>query len=596
MSRFLAALGWSLTILATMVWLAVIVDRVIQMRLPRQEWWLYGALVAAGVGALVYAMIRRPSAHDAAVAIDEKLGLKEKFSTALYARSDNDPFAQAAVRDAEQTAEKVSLQKKFPIAIPRTAYSTLALIVCVALTAWLVDPMDLFGKEAERKRQIDDQAKVEQTRKVVEQALATVNAIPKAAVDEQAIKLAKQDLEALLNQPMKDSALAHRTAMKALQDVDKAVAEKIKNSQRFANAQNDAKMFKSMSAPSNEQGPVADAHRAIAKGDFTNAVNKIDEAVKKFDQMDDKEKEKAAQQMKNMAQQLQQLANDPAAQQKMQQQLQQLGASQQQAQQMMQQMQQAAAGDKQAAQQLQQQAQQLMQQMNNGQGPTQQQQQQINQMMQQMQAQANGAAQAQQMAQAAQQMAQAMQQAAQQNGQPGQQNQQMAQGQAQMQQQLQQMQAAQQDAQQIAAAQQAAQQAAQDAANAMNGQGQGQNPGQQPGGGQGAQGQWAQGDPQQPGQGMGGPGQGQGGRAPKEQAPGAFKQEVSPVQDIDEGKILASMFVKDDSLKGESKVELGEIIETAQKESTDEVDQDRISRQAQGVVQEYFRTVEQDLK
>jgi hypothetical protein len=544
--------------------------------------------------------------------------LQEKFSTALYARKDQDPFAQAAVRDAEATAEQVQLQKKFPIAFPRPAYTTIALIICAALTAWLMKPMDLFGKEAERKRIIDEQAKVEETKKIVMDAIAKVEMMPKAVVDEEAIKLAKRDLEAMLIQPTGDRDLAHRTAMKALQDIDKAVAEKIRNSQRYANAQNDAKMYKSMSVPINDQGPVADAHRAIAKGDFSNAMNKVEEAVKKFDQMDEKEKQKAAEQMKNLAQQLDQAANDPQKKEQMEKQLQQLaGGNQQQAQQMMKQMQQAAAGDKQAQQQLQQQAQQMMQQMNNGQGPTPQQQQQINQMMQQMQAQANGQQQAQQMAQAAQQMAQAMQQAAQgQQGQgqqgQGQQGQgqqgagqQMAQAQQAMQDQLQQMQAAQQDAAQIAAAQQAAQQAAQDAANAANGncphgnkagecgacngQGQGQ--------GQGAQGQWAAGDPaNKQGNGMGGPGQGAGGVAPKEVAPGAFKQEVSPVQDIESGKILASTYVKADSLKGESKVEFGEVLEAAQKESTDEVDQDRISRQAQGVVQEYFKTMEDDLK
>ena len=36
----------------------------------------------------------------AAVAIDARLSLKEKFSTALYARPIKDPFAQAVVKDA----------------------------------------------------------------------------------------------------------------------------------------------------------------------------------------------------------------------------------------------------------------------------------------------------------------------------------------------------------------------------------------------------------------------------------------------------------------------------------------------------------------
>jgi ribosomal protein L16/L10AE len=190
-----------------------------------------------------------------------------------------------------------------------------------------------------------------------------------------------------------------------------------------------------------------------------------------------------------------------------------------------------------------------------------------------------------------------MQQQAQQGGQAGSQQSQMTQGGQSMQQQLQQLQAAQQDAQQVAAAQQATAQAMQNQANAMNGgacdnPGQGNNPQ-----GAGATGEWKAGDPNnRQGNGMGGPGQGNGGHAQKEQAPAGFKPEIDPSQDNEKGKILASTFVKSDALKGDSKIELGQIIQSAQKDSTDEVDQEHVSRQQQSVVEEYFRTIEKDAK
>ena len=49
------------------------------------KWWIWGGLAGCAVVAFVYALIKRPTQHDAAVAIDDKLALKEKFSTALYA-------------------------------------------------------------------------------------------------------------------------------------------------------------------------------------------------------------------------------------------------------------------------------------------------------------------------------------------------------------------------------------------------------------------------------------------------------------------------------------------------------------------------------
>ena len=66
---------------------------------------------------------------------------------------------------------------------------------------------------------------------------------------------------------------------------------------------------------------------------------------------------------------------------------------------------------------------------------------------------------------------------------------------------------------------------------------------------------------------------------------------MSRSEDIETGKILASTLVKAKSDKGTSKVGLSEVIAKGEKESTDEVEQERISRQASQAVKEYFRSV-----
>src|SRR5205085_6941997 len=140
--------------------------------------------------------------------------------------------------------------------------------------------------------------------------------------------------------------------------VSEAIKQQIAEDQRFAAAQNDSKLFRSMSPPSDEKGPVADAHRALAKGDFQEAINQIKQATEKFDSMPPEQQKQTIQQMKQMAQQLQQMAQNPQQQQALQNKLQQMGANPQQAQQMQQLMQQAAAGNPQQQQQAQQQLQQ----------------------------------------------------------------------------------------------------------------------------------------------------------------------------------------------------------------------------------------------
>ena len=62
-----------------------------------------------------------------------------------------------------------------------------------------------------------------------------------------------------LNQPINDPAQARRTAAKALQDINEAIKQQVKNNSKFAEAQQDAKMVRQLQVPQDEKGPVADA-------------------------------------------------------------------------------------------------------------------------------------------------------------------------------------------------------------------------------------------------------------------------------------------------------------------------------------------------
>jgi hypothetical protein len=558
----------------------------------------------AVLGAVVLALVRRPTIAAAAVAVDQKLGLKEKFSTAMTIRDrDDDPFARAAVADAESTARNVNVEfyRHFPMRFPRAAYGTVACSALALLAFYQLKPMDLFGKQAAAEQRAKQEQAVKQSEQTIRRALAQVEAAPRAIADTEAVKQAKLDLQNLLRSPPKDPGEANRSALKALQDVNDAIKQQIQNSQKFAAAQNDAKFLKQLAPDPSDKGPIADAQRALSQGDYAKTAQQLKKLAENFDKLEKSEQDKALQQMQKMAQQMQQMAQNPQQQQQLQQQLQQMGMNQQQAQQMAQSMQQAAAGNPQAQQQLPQMAQQFMQQMNNGQGPNQQQQQQIQQMLQQMQAQQNSAQAQQQMAQAMQQMAQAMQNMQQQQ-QQGQQDPQQQAGQQQMQQAMQQMQeqldqldAAAMDAQQLADAAEQMRQAMEEAAGVCNnpgagGDGQGQMAGRRDGAGK-----WGEGDPNQRGAGMGGAGIGAGGRAEVEQAPFGIKKEASPTQNQAQGRILASTFIKDNKpIKGSAQADLKEVVAAAQQEAADEIDQERISRRARNVVREYFSSLEKE--
>jgi hypothetical protein len=619
LTSVLRALAWSLFIYAWVVWALIMVVKLGLLGSQLHKGWFFGGLGVAILAGLAYAFRRRPTREQAAVAIDERLGLKEKFSTALYARSNtNDPFAAAAVRDAEVTAERVHLQDKFPVRIPSRWIYAIVVSLAALASHWYVKPMDLFGKKAQAARVQEQQRQEAQARQEVKKALATIEAAPAAVQKDEKIQLAARELKNLLAKPVKDPTAATRTAQDALEDV-KAQAAKVKELRNVAQAMNDMKQWQELAKkPIDESGPVGKAQSALAKGEFSKAVDLLKKTVDDFDKMEQKDKDKAAEQMKQMAQQLKAMANDPNQQKEMQKQLQQQGIPPQAAQQMVQKMQQAANGDKQAQQQLQQMANQAMQQMNNGQGPNQQQMQQMQSMLQKLQMQANGQAQAQQLAQNAQQMAQAMQQAAQQ-GQQGQkgnpqqanagqqnagqqqggqgaqqqgQNPAQQQAQQQMRQQLQQMQAMADAAQQGGAGQGNQQQGGEPGGQEGGGNQQANGQGQQAGGGE--RGEFLEGDFNQPPGGEaggGGPGRATGRRPDPREAPFATRQEVSRSETIEKGKILAANFVKASAEKGQSTAALRDIVAANEAEATDEVDQTRVSRQAREAVKEYNRSI-----
>ena len=575
LGRLIDAMGWTLLGLALLILVGVLVVRLFSLDAAGGRVWMGGGLAAAVLMALGYAIWRRPGEQEAAVAIDRKLGLKEKLGTALYARGRGDEFARAAVADAERTARDVSLHKQFPLRFPRIGYAAAGAAVLALLAAKYVKPMDLLGHEHKRLAKAEEDKRTEESKQAIGEVLARIDSMPAEVANDPKVKEARRELEEMLKSPPKDPRQAQLAAQKALQDVAESVNRRIAKSQSYANAQQDRKQFSQLQT-TGEEGSVAQAQRDLANGDFQSAMDHLQQAVNDFDRMNEKEREAAARQMKDLADQLQQMADGPDAQQQTERKLQEMGATQEQAQRMAQLMQQAAGGDPQAQQQLAQMQQQLMQQMNNGQGPTPQQSQQFQQTMRQLQAQANSRQQARQLAQNAQQVADAMKQS---NGQKNQRNnQQMAQSLQAMQQQLQQMRNCQNQANQLADAQQSA-----NSGNSANGQSPQPNQGMPADGPQAVPVSHA--------------GRGEGRHAKNDNQPGNYKTEpAAPPPDQKDGQVLASTYVQDSSIKGESKEQLRDVVEAAQHEQTDEIDQQRISRQSQETVKNYFGGMREDAK
>src|SRR3954470_652016 len=239
--RFLEAVAWTTLVLAAVVLLAVVVQKLFQI-LPETfpaKWVLIFGAVACVVISAGYAFVKKPTRQQAAAAIDERLRLKEKFSTAIYVRPSSDPFAMAAVRDAERTAENVQLGKQFPIPFPKHAYTGLTLGLAAFLLAVFVQPMNLFGQKTNFAKKPEIEASQQAAKEAVARAVAAVDAIPKSSQNSDEFRKLVAELHDFNNATkLSDPARANRRALQALQEVSNDAAKNWDKAKKYAEAQN----------------------------------------------------------------------------------------------------------------------------------------------------------------------------------------------------------------------------------------------------------------------------------------------------------------------------------------------------------------------
>ncbi len=133
---------------AAVLWmLVVIVERVFGLGIP-----LRAAGLAAGVVGLVLVVVgvvrRRVSPLRAAVVLDATAGLKERVSTAVTCRDNPDPFAQAAVRDAERRVARVHVPAHVRRSAPDLWPWSLAAVVAAAVVFQFMPQLDVLANEA----------------------------------------------------------------------------------------------------------------------------------------------------------------------------------------------------------------------------------------------------------------------------------------------------------------------------------------------------------------------------------------------------------------------------------------------------------------
>lgn len=552
----------TITICLAVVFALMVFARLVQKVAPVFEvpWnivFIAGPASAIVIG-LLWSLIRKPNAQKAAMILDERSGLRETISTALLVESQSDGWSKAVVSDASDKARSVNIKSALPLTAPKF-WPTPFVAGLALLAVWWLPVKDLTGLYAKQEQAKQDQLQVQQVEATVEQSQKALKEI----IEQTKLEFAEDDniFEDLLTPESAEFISPEeslRSAIKNLTSVTDKLEEKRNNEE---GATFDAIRDAMKSLNTSEESPASEMTRAMARGDFKEAKEKLQELAEQMQNgdMSESDKKELGKQLESLQNQMEQMAENS---QQLQEQLKAAGLSEQQAKQL--------ATDPDALKKALEEA---------GLSPEQ-----AESLAKAAQAQQKASDAASSMSQSMGQMAQGMQ-----SGDP----QQAQAGSEAMNAQLSELENMQQEAQSLESAMSQAQQQLDQLSQCSN-------PGGENGGGQQSEwpstGQYAQGDSSQQGMGSGGPGQGLGSSPNEQGADFTINKEHASVRTTSEGPVIASTMVNGSQIIGESTAVFSDAVASATTQASEAIETKRIPREYESAVQSYFGRLDKAAK
>lgn len=537
------------------------VERVFGLAFPWRN-----VFIATGIGvvgsAVLWSVLARKRILAVARALDERAGLRETISTAMYMERSDDPWAKAVIEAAMTRAKSVRVGDAIPIESPKAWPAPLAAAIAFGLVWQFLPEFDVFKVKAQKvAQQQKQQAIVEVKADLEEKQQELKKALEKAKVD--FLDQKGEDPEGKEKKPeANDPESMRREAVKKLTDiVDKLEAQKEGEKAAQLDAMKEA--MRQLKQPG--EGLMNEFTRSLSRGDFNKAQDQLKQLQEKL--ADSKttpaEKAKAKEQLENLSKQLKQMAENQGQLAKT---LQKAGLDQKSAEELAKQ----AAANPEALKKAIEQAQNMSDE-------------QKKQLLEMAKAATKAGEQAGKMGESMSKMAQGMtQEGLQQQGQEGM---------SELSKQLSESEMLKEDMTNLDAALDQAKAQLAELGNCLGGSC------DKPGEGKSGVGGWKPGESQgKHGSGSGNAGQSNGAASP-EAVPGDFVYEKKKANTQTQGgPIIGSRLVYGEQVKGESTAEFGQAVEAGSQEASEAMDNMQIPREYHDAVKHYFGTLQAKVK
>jgi len=283
--------------------LAMATDRALSLGVVRA--WMWAGLPAAAVLLAVgIAAARRPTRMASAILIDERLGLRERFSTALAFAGSEDAFARAACGEARRAADGAAVRRRFPVRPTRRWGWAAGCWAVAAAVVLLMPELDLLGRAAASRRRQQRQRELVEARAAVKEGMARVEAMVR--------QLGDPDLAGEMAQlgQMQEAPAAGELKRQAIRRLGE-LAERVKAA-REGEKMRSAERLRSMLRRLRGSGdPMTDRlNQALGRGDFKQAADELRRLKQQLAEgkMSEADARRLAEQLADLGKRLEELA------------------------------------------------------------------------------------------------------------------------------------------------------------------------------------------------------------------------------------------------------------------------------------------------
>jgi hypothetical protein len=298
--------GRVLTAVGLILMLAVLTDRLLALGIINafnSRAILYFSAAAIAMILLLW-LLKQPSRMQVSLLLDERLKLRERFSTTLALADSDDPFANAARSEARQKVEQANIQGHFPIRPSKCwMYAISTWLIAAAIISFMPQK-DLLGFLRKDRQEKQRAEQLEQTKVDIKEAADPVKlAIKQLGEPELADALSK------LDQTPKDARPQDikRQAIRNLGDLSDKI-QQMQSGMKLDSVNQLQKMFKQLRGSSDVFSQKL--RLALAKGQFSQASNIMSDLQKELAKgnLSPEQQKALAGQLQDLAKRLQELA------------------------------------------------------------------------------------------------------------------------------------------------------------------------------------------------------------------------------------------------------------------------------------------------